>query len=99
MTEKEREKLIVKMAKAAWRIGEEVVLEWDQANENVREVYLKEARAALAVAEPVIREQCARIAETGSFPINIDVWVRSTKKEMTANMALVIAAAIREGGG
>jgi len=54
MTEQEREELIEKMAKAAWE--SDGVLNWEGV-EFGRKIYLLEARAALAVAEPVIREQ------------------------------------------
>lgn len=43
------------------------------------------------------RERCAKIAEEESFPFDIDVWLGSTKKEMTAHVARAIAAAIRKG--
>ena len=45
------------------------------------------------------RERCALIASEGSFPIDISVWLKSTKKEMTAITAEAIAAAIRKGDG
>ena len=45
------------------------------------------------------RERCALIAFEGSFPIDISVWLKSTKKEMTAITAEAIAAAIRKGDG
>lgn len=68
MTEQEREELIEKMGKAFIN-----ALMFDDG-----------IRAALDVAEPVIREQCAGIAEK-SFGIQ-------------GHYAIHIAAAIREGG-
>ena len=55
-----REELIEKMAKAAWE--SDGVLNWEGV-EFGRKIYLLEARAALDVAEPVIREQCAEMVE------------------------------------
>jgi hypothetical protein len=39
-------------------------------------------------------EEAAKIAE-GSFAFDIEIWMNSTKKEMTANLGNAIAAAIR----
>ena len=51
-----REELIEKMAKAAWE--SDGACSWRiVAAGDTRNQYLREARAALAVAEPVIREQ------------------------------------------
>ncbi len=49
-----------------------------------------------APADPVeeMRARCEAIAREGSFPFDIDVWLNSTKKEMTAHVALAIADAI-----
>ena len=60
------------------------------------------ARAILSERESATkaeRERCALIASEGSFPIDISVWLESTKKEMTAITAEAIAAAIRKGDG
>ena len=70
MTEQEREELVEKMGKAFIN-----ALMFDDG-----------IRAALAVAEPVIREQCARIVEKGNYETR---WTESER---------AIAAAIREGG-
>ena len=56
-----REELIEKMAKAAWESD-------GTTCDLLLETYLTEARAALAVAEPVIREQCVKMVEK-SFAI------------------------------
>ena len=55
MTEQEREELIEKMARAAWE--SDGFASWEEVRKNGKKLYLREARAALAVAEPVIREQ------------------------------------------
>ena len=78
-----REELIEKMAKAAWE--SDGVLDWEGV-ELGRKIYLLEARAALAAAEPVIREQCAEDAAAVA------------KKHLTDAVAEIVAAAIREGG-
>ena len=78
-----REELIEKMAKAAWE--SDGVLDWEGV-ELGRKIYLLEARAALAVAEPVIREQCAEDAAA------------IAKEHLTDAVAAIVAAAIREGG-
>ena len=44
------------------------------------------------------REACAKLCEEAEIPFDIDVWLRSTKKEMTAATALALAAAIRARG-
>lgn len=73
MTEKEREELIGKMTDAMFATDEDGTLRVDVM-----------ARAALAVAEPVIREQCAKIADKTPYAFNV-------AKDMNT-----IAAAIRE---
>ena len=55
MTDQEREELIEKMARAAWE--SDGFESWEKVRKNGKTLYLREARAALAVAEPVIREQ------------------------------------------
>ena len=84
MTEAEREELIKKMAKAAWPSDAAVI--WGECPILLRQKYLNNARAALAVAESVIREECARIVEKGNYETR---WTESER---------AIAAAIREGG-
>ena len=74
MTEQEREELVEKMAE---RINEMRLFQSTNT---------ETARAALAVAEPAIREQCARIVEKGNYETR---WTESER---------AIAAAIREGG-
>ena len=73
MTEHEREELIEKMVAA---LINSRLMGFNSENT---------ARAALAVAEPVIRERCAEMAEK-----SLGTW--------GAANALYIAAAIREGG-
>ena len=83
MTEQEREELIERMANAIGGLSS-----WHRDTPEIV------ARAALAVAEPVIREQCARIAEGEllHFP-------KLTKAGKGYNQACnEVAAAIREGG-
>lgn len=79
MSDDWREELIGKMAKAAWESD-------GTTCDLLLETYLTEARAALAVAEPVIREQCAEIAAA------------IAKEHLTDAVARIVAAAIREGG-
>lgn len=82
MTEKERQELIEKLALVIARADHKL------------SGYDEMARAALAVAEPVIREQCARMAEGEllHFP-------KLTKAGKGYNQACnEVAAAIREGG-
>ena len=83
MTENEREELIEKMARAL-----------AQSHVNGL-VYQDAARAALAVAEPVIREGCAQIADREA---NADTGLeKSDFLDGIAFGARVIAIAIREG--
>jgi len=80
MTEQEREKLIEKMALQISRaqFGDWVI--------NPTEKTREQARAALAIAEPVIRERCAEDAAA------------IAKEHLTDAVARIVAAAIREGG-
>ena len=49
MTDQEREELIEKMARAAWE--SDGFESWEEVRKNGKKLYLREARAALAVAE------------------------------------------------
>lgn len=84
MTEAEREELVEKIAKATW--PSDAAVKWEACPIFLKQRNLDNARAALAVAEPVIREQCARIADKTPYAFNV-------AKDMNT-----IAAAIREGG-
>ena len=88
MTEDEREELIEK-------ITQNIVVACGYRMTPTRRLIVQShARAALAVAEPVIREECARIAEGEllHFP-------KLTKAGKGYNQACnEVAAAIREGG-
>jgi hypothetical protein len=57
MTEAEREELIEKMAKAWWEFDYDDPLKWESVTEWSKENVRRYCRTALAVAEPVIREQ------------------------------------------
>lgn len=83
MTEQEREELIEKMARAAWE--SDGFASWEEVRTNGKKLYLREARAALAVAEPVIREECAKIVEK-----------RACMIDCCEATGVKIAAAIRE---
>ena len=91
MTEAEREELIEKMAKAAWPSDAAVI--WDACPILLRQKYLNNARAALEVAEPVIREQCAEMADAiaKDYRAYRDHYPHSEGAEQ-------VAATIREGG-
>lgn len=60
-------------------------------NDASREDALEQARAEE-------REACAKECEEAEIPFGIDVWMNSTKKEMTAATANALAAAIRARG-
>ncbi len=55
-----REELIKAMAKAAW--PSDAAVKWEACLISLKQKHIDNARAALAVAEPVIREQCAKDA-------------------------------------
>ena len=55
-------------------------------------------RAALAIAEPVIREECAGIADKHSSEVSVSKFATATNALCAQKMAKDIAAAIREGG-
>ena len=54
--------------------------------------------AELEQARAEEREACAKVCEEAEIPFDIDVWMNSTKKEMTAATANALAAAIRARG-
>ena len=87
MTEQEREELIEKMAKAWWGFECDDPLKWENVSERLQAKVRRYCRALLAVAEPVIREECARMAEK-----------RSCMIDCCEATGVKIAAAIREGG-
>lgn len=89
MTEQEREELIEKMAKAAWE--SDGICSWGAVRALGKQIYLREACAALAVAEPVIREQCAQECERRATGVG-------NGKDEYSLACKHIAAAIREGG-
>lgn len=101
MTEQEREELIEKMAKAAWE--SDGICSWGAVRALGKQIYLREACAALAVAEPMIREECAKIIEP-SFPRPCDCETcycgnRDDAERVAAwDEAAANAKAIREGG-
>ena len=98
MTEQEREELIEKMAKAAWE-SDGAGCRWEiVVQESVRNEWLREARAALAVAEPAIREQCAEMAENYGYDVSASKYASSVGAMCACGAAKDIAAAIREGG-
>ncbi len=87
MTEQEREELIEKMARyiaCASSSEDDPASEWCDENWPAHE---NQARAALAVAEPVIREQCAKICDRRYMGDN-------NREDMEARRC---AAAIRGG--
>ena len=94
MTEQEREELIEKMAQGILRAiaKRNCIIAGAPYNENNVDEFdiceaLDHARAALAVAEPVIRDECARMAEK-----------RACMIDCCEATGVKIAAAIREGG-
>jgi hypothetical protein len=91
MTEQEREELIEKMARALAvhdGITPDPNSEW--CNENWH-YWMPEARAALEVAEPVIRDECAEECERRATAVG-------NGKDEYALACRHNAAAIREGG-
>jgi len=56
---------------------------------------LSALKSAKTTAAEDMREECAYFAENSSFEFDIDIWMNSTKKEMTALMATAIAAGQR----
>jgi len=85
MAELAREELIEKMADAMFASDEDGTLRVDVM-----------ARAALAIAEPVIREQCARIADKHSSEVSVSKFTTATNALCAQKMAKDIAAAIRD---
>ena len=87
MSDEEREELIEKMANAMFRSKEY----------NGCFKIMDMARAALAVAEPVIREQCAEIAESLGNDVSASKYESSFSGKCVISASLDIADAIREG--
>lgn len=82
MTDKEREELIEAMAREISRYNYDTPWQF----------FIPEARAALAVAEPVIRERCAKMADAiaKDYRVYRDHFPHAEGAEQ-------VAAAIREG--
>lgn len=94
MTEQEREELIEKMAKAAWESD-------GTTCDLLLEIYLTEARAALAIAEPVIREQADNALREENARLQgllREAHVKMEVNNLWSNLRHRVAAAIREGG-
>jgi len=88
-----REELVEKMAREISRYNYDTPWQF----------FIPEARAALAVAEPVIREQCAGMADAiaKDYRGYRDHFSHSepyTSEQIAAETAEQVAAAIREGG-
>jgi hypothetical protein len=106
MTEEEREELIEKMAKAAWPSDAAII--WDACPILLKQKHLNNARAALAVAELVIRgqvgialrEENARLREALEQSANelIERCDMISRNEAVKIIKRAAAAAIREGG-
>lgn len=74
---------------------------WGELHPGSKARLLSDARAALAVAEPVIRERCAAVADAHLQRIpdhNPDVQRDDLVAQGYGNAALNIADAIRTGG-
>ena len=100
-----REELIEKMARAVLA-SLPTRREWDDLLKHNRNVYLRQARAALAVAEPVIRER-ANVAlreENARLQDLLDNalgWLDDKEHEkplLSVDSTRAARAAIREGG-
>ena len=92
MTEDEREELIEK-------ITQNIVVACGYRMTPTRWLIVQShARAALAVAEPLIREECARIAENFGNDVSASKYESSFSGKCVISASLDIAAAIREGG-
>ena len=63
---------------------------------NTTEKMREQARAALAIAEPVIREQCAEMAENYGYDVSASKYASSVGAMCACGAAKDIAAAIRE---
>ena len=71
MTNEEREKLIEDMAKASWATL--APPPWDKVSKIVKQQRLIEARAALAIAERRIREDCAGKAKIAWLEADVGI--------------------------
>ncbi len=83
-----REELVEKMAREISRYNYDTPWQF----------FIPEARAALAVAEPAIREQCAEMAENYGYDVSASKYASSVGAMCACGAAKDIAAAIREGG-
>lgn len=84
-----REELVEKMAKAAWE--SDGTRDWRRADGDWLQLYLREARAMLKVAESVIREKCAGEADHRAKTVG-------NGEDEYSLACRHIADAIREGG-
>ena len=81
------------------------VAPWSEVEEGGRFERLTSLNAALAIQpdasalkqhDEALIERCAEVCMRKEIPFDIDIWLNSTKKEMTARTAFALAAAIRE---
>lgn len=56
---------------------------------------IQATEARMAAAVEAERERCARLADDHSFALDIDEWMKMTKKEISAYACRSVAAAIR----
>lgn len=84
------------------RLAKEAGAYWEHGDFNMpcairfdRESDLERFAELVAAAE---REACAVVCEQSEIPFDIQVWMDSTKKQMTALVAMALATAIRARG-
>jgi len=92
-----REELIEKMAREA--VSAYSSTKWDDAHDVMREEYRAEARAALAVAEPVMREQedNAPLEENAQMQEKIEV-LKAIIESLASDLEEEIYARFGENG-
>ena len=95
-----RDELVERVAEALWqaehqrnRNGKRRTVPWSEVNDDDQDTYRFSARAALAIIEPAVREECARVAL--SYPNAPDAGPHEAHGRDMA--AVGIAAAIRAG--
>ena len=97
----DRDELVERVAEALWRedfrrgAGRERITPWAEAGDHPHMQWRSLARAALAVIEPAVREECAKLAE--DYAPAIKKITGLPVVGMVEAASRTIAAAIRAG--
>ena len=89
---------VIKYAPSEVRITEFANLVAKHTLMNIDPSKFISCQEVMEAARMVEREACAKVCEQSEIPIPIDVWLGSTKKEISKHTALALANYIRARG-